>query len=138
MQVREGMSKVVLTVGPGHTLRQAAKLMKQRGVGAAVVMDPESEGPGIITERDLLTSIGDGQDPDEERVSDHLTSDTVFAAPNWSLEQAAVAMIRGGFRHLVVIEGGETIGVISVRDIVRCWTDDGAICEVPARVAPAA
>jgi CBS domain-containing protein len=138
MQVREGMSKVVLTVGPGHTLRQAAALMKQRGVGAAVVMDPESEGPGIITERDLLTSIGDGQDPDEERVSDHLTSDTVFAAPNWSLEQAAVAMIRGGFRHLVVIEGGETIGVISVRDIVRCWTDDGAICEVPARVAPAA
>jgi signal-transduction protein with cAMP-binding, CBS, and nucleotidyltransferase domain len=62
----------------------------------------------------------------------------VFAAPDWSLEQAAVAMIRGGFRHLVVIEGGETIGVISVRDIVRCWTDDGAICEVPARVAPAA
>ena len=138
MQVREGMSKVVLTVGPGHTLRQAAALMKQRGVGAAVVMDPESEGPGIITERDLLTSIGDGQDPDEERVSDHLTSDTVFAAPDWSLEQAAVAMIRGGFRHLVVIEGGETIGVISVRDIVRCWTEDGAICEVPARVAPAA
>jgi CBS domain-containing protein len=138
MQVREGMSKVVLTVGPGHTLRQAATLMKQRGVGAAVVMDPESEGPGIITERDLLTSIGDGQDPDEERVSDHLTSDTVFAAPDWSLEQAAVAMIRGGFRHLVVIEGGETIGVISVRDIVRCWTEDGAICEVPARVAPAA
>jgi CBS domain-containing protein len=138
MQVREGMSKVVLTVGPGHTLRQAAALMKQRGVGAAVVMDPESEGPGIVTERDLLTSIGDGQDPDVERVSDHLTSDTVFAAPDWSLEQAAVAMIRGGFRHLVVIEGGETVGVISVRDIVRCWTDDGAICEVPARVAPAA
>jgi CBS domain-containing protein len=138
MQVREGMSKVVLTVGPGHTLRQAAALMKQRGVGAAVVMDPESEGPGIITERDLLTSIGDGQDPDEERVSDHLTSDTVFAAPDWSLEQAAVAMIRGGFRHLVVIDGGETVGVISVRDIVRCWTEDGAICEVPARVAPAA
>src|ERR671935_233407 len=57
MQVRDGMSEVVLTVGPGHTLRQAASLMAGRGVGAAVVMDPEAPGPGIITERDLLDAI---------------------------------------------------------------------------------
>jgi CBS domain-containing protein len=68
-------------------------------------------------------------------VSDHLTSNLVFASPEWSLEQAAAAMVRGGFRHLVVVEGGETVGVLSVRDIVRCWTDDGAICEVPASAA---
>jgi CBS domain-containing protein len=136
--VRDGMSEVVLTVGPGHTLRQAAQLMARRKVGAAIVIDPESEGPGIITERDVLTSIADGQDPDTELVADHLTSTLVFAAPDWSLEQAAVAMVRGGFRHLVVIENGETAGVISVRDIVRVWTDDGAICEVPASAAPAA
>ena len=40
-------------------------------------------------------------------------------------------MVRGGFRHLIVIEGGETAGILSVRDIVRCWTDDGASCELP-------
>ena len=40
-------------------------------------------------------------------------------------------MVRGGFRHLIVIDGGEAAGVLSVRDIVRCWTDDGASCEVP-------
>jgi signal-transduction protein with cAMP-binding, CBS, and nucleotidyltransferase domain len=40
-------------------------------------------------------------------------------------------MVRGGFRHLVVTEGAEIAGILSVRDIVRCWTDDGAICEVP-------
>ena len=100
MQVREGMSTVVLTVGPGHTLRQAAAQMAERGVGAAVVLDPEGMGPGIITERDVLISIGRGEDPDTERVADHLTADLVFAAPDWSLEQAAVAMVRGGFRHL--------------------------------------
>jgi CBS domain-containing protein len=135
MQVRDGMSDVVLTVGPGHTLRQAARLMAKRKVGAAVVLDPESEGPGILTERDILQSIAEGQDPEQEVVGDHLTSDLVFAAPGWSLEQAAAAMVRGGFRHLVVVEGGETVGVLSVRDIVRCWTDDGAICEVPASAA---
>jgi CBS domain-containing protein len=130
MQVREGMSSVVLTVGPDHTLREAARQMAKRGVGAAVVIDPEEPGPGIITERDLLASIGKGQDPDTERVHDHLGEHTVFAAPNWSLERAAEEMVRGGFRHLIVVDGGDIAGVLSMRDIVRCWTDVGATCDV--------
>jgi signal-transduction protein with cAMP-binding, CBS, and nucleotidyltransferase domain len=132
MRVRDGMSNVVLTVGPQHTLREAARLMAERRVGAAVVMDPDSPGPGIITERDVLICIGSGQNPDEERVAEHLTSDIVFAAPDWSLEEAAVAMVRGGFRHLVVTDGADVAGLLSMRDVVRCWTDDGASCEVPA------
>ena len=134
MHVRDGMSQVVLTVGPQHTLREAARLMADRRVGAAVVLDPESSGPGILTERDLLDSVGHGQDPDAERVADHLTSDIVFASPDWSLEEAAVAMVRGGFRHLVVTDGADVVGLLSMRDVVRCWTDDGAICPVPASV----
>ena len=135
MQVREGMSPMVLTVGPGHTLRDAARLMAQRGVGAAVVIDPDGLGPGILTERDILLSVAAGQDPDAELVAAHLTKDVVFAEPGWSLEEAAAAMVRGGFRHLIVVERGETVGILSVRDIVRCWTDDGAICPVPASAA---
>jgi CBS domain-containing protein len=137
MQVRDGMSKVVLTIGPGHTLHQAAALMSKRNVGAAVVMDPDGEGPGILTERDILHSVASGQDPDKELVCDHLTAELVFAAPDWSLEEAAAAMVKGGFRHLVVVEAGEPSGIISVRDVVRCWTDDGAICEVPPSPAVA-
>jgi CBS domain-containing protein len=131
MQVSEGMSTVVLTIGPGHTLREAARQMAQRSVGAAVVLDPDQPGPGIVTERDLLDSIGAGQDPDRERVADHLSAHLTFAAPDWSLERAADAMVRGGFRHLVVVDGGDTVGVLSMRDIVRCWTGDGASCDVP-------
>jgi len=132
MQVKDGMSQVVLTVGPGHTLREAAAAMADRKVGAAVVLDPEAQGPGVITERDILCSVAAGEEPDEERVSEHLTSQLTFAAPDWSLEQAAVAMVRGGFRHLVVVEGSELAGMLSMRDIVRCWTADGATSEVPA------
>ena len=131
MRVRDGMSTTVLSVGPDHTLREAARLMSERRVGAAVVSDPDSAGLGILTERDILDAIGAGQDPAAERVRDHLTADIVFAAPDWSLEEAAVAMVRGRFRHLVVTDGGEIAGILSVRDIVRCWTDDGAICDVP-------
>lgn len=137
MQVRDGMSDMVLSVGPGHTLRDAARLMAQRRVGAAVVMDPESAGPGILTERDILNSVGAGEDPDQERVAEHLTRDLVFASPEWSLEEAASAMVRGGFRHLVVIDHGEITGILAMRDIVRCWTDDGAICPVPEQTGAA-
>ncbi len=121
MQVRDAMSEVVLTVGPGHTLRAAARLMADRAVGAAVVLDPEMPGAGILTERDVLRSVAAGEDPDGERVADHLTQEVVFAAPDWSLEEAADAMVRGGFRHLVVCAGGEITGIVSVRDIVRQW-----------------
>ena len=122
MQVREGMSTVVLVIGPAHTLREAARQMSARRVGAAVVVDPESDGIGIVTERDVLEAVGAGQSPDTEKVSEHVTSDLVFAAPEWTLEQAAEAMMRGGFRHLVVLEAGEVAGILSVRDIVRCWS----------------
>ncbi|HEY7892285.1 MAG TPA: CBS domain-containing protein [Solirubrobacteraceae bacterium] len=135
MQVHEGMNPMILTVGPGHTLRDAARLMATRNVGAAVVIDPDAHGPGILTERDVLHAIAEGQDPDSERVADHLTREVVFAAPDWSLEEAAAAMVRGGFRHLIVLEAGEIVGILSVRDVVRCWTDDGAICPVPASAA---
>jgi CBS domain-containing protein len=121
MQVRDGMSSVVLTVGPSHTLREASRLMANRGVGAAVVVDPESPGPGIVTERDVLRSIAAGEDPSTELVRDHLTDDLICAAPDWSLEQAAETMCEHGFRHLLVVNGSELCGVLSMRDIVRCW-----------------
>jgi CBS domain-containing protein len=130
MQVSDGMSSVVLTIGPSHSLRDAARAMAERRVGAAVVMDPDQPGPGIITERDLLESIAGGQSPDDERVADHLSANLTFAATDWSLERAAEAMVRGGFRHLVVMDGGEIVGILSMRDIVRCWTSDGATCDV--------
>src|SRR3954447_22229541 len=126
MHVRDGMSSVVLTVGPGHTLRHVAKLMVERRVGAAVVLDPEAQGPAIITERDILEAVGTGQDIAGETVAEHLTADLVFARQDWSLEEAATQMVRRGFRHLVVVDGAEIVGVLSMRDIVRCWTADGA------------
>jgi CBS domain-containing protein len=121
MQVKDGMSNVVLTIGPGHTLREAARLMAERNVGAAIVVDPDTPGPGIITERDVLRSVAAGHDCEQELVSDHLTDDAIVASPEWSLQQAADSMIEGGFRHLLVVDGSELQGVLSMRDIVRCW-----------------
>jgi CBS domain-containing protein len=121
MQVRDAMSKAVLTVGPGHTLRQTAQLMSSRRTGSAVVVDPDGAGIGIITERDILDALAAGLDPDVENAAAHITWDVVYAGPSWTLDEAAAAMIRGSFRHLVVVEDDEVLGVISVRDVVRVW-----------------
>jgi CBS domain-containing protein len=126
MQVREAMSTVILNVGPEHTIRQTAQLMSARRVGSAVVHDPEGAGVGIITERDILYAIGKGLDPDVEKAATHITWDVVYAGPEWTLDEAAAAMVRGGFRHLVVMEGDEVLGIISVRDILRAWTSSPA------------
>jgi len=121
MNVRDGMTTVVLSVGPTHTLREAARLMSGQRVGAAVVVDASQPAIGILTERDILDSVGAGQNPDAEIVTDHRTADVVFATPDWTLEKAAAAMSAGNFRHLVVIDGHDVAGLLSMRDIVRCW-----------------
>lgn len=123
MEIQEAMNTEVLTVTPERTLSEAAHSMAERNCGSAVVVDPEAPGPGIVTERDLLRSVAAGQDPGREKVADHVTGEGTFAAPDWSLERAAEAMLKGSFRHLVVMDGSEPVGVISMRDIVRCWRD---------------
>ena len=134
MKVEEGMSLRVLTIGPAHSLRDAARMMAERQVGAAVVVDPDYAGVGILTERDILMSVAADESPDAQTAGEHCTQDVVFAARGWTLEEAAATMVRGGFRHLVVVEGHEVVGLLSMRDIVRCW----AAVRVPAQAgAPA-
>ena len=138
MTVRQGMNAIVVTVGPDHTLREAARRMTQRNVGAAVVMDNEQSGPGIITERDLLRSAGHDEDIDTERVGDHLASHLIYAYADWPLETAAEKMTVGGFRHVIVIDAaGGPIGILSMRDIVRCWTSAGLSGGMPPETATA-
>jgi CBS domain-containing protein len=122
MLVRDAMSTDVLTIGPQHTLREAAVMMAARRVGAVVVSDPDQDGPGILTERDILNSLGAREDPDRERADDHKTGDLVYAAPDWDLGRAAAAMVNGGFRHLVVLDRDEVVGMLAMRDIVRVWS----------------
>ncbi len=124
MQIRNAMSADIITVGLEDTLREVARRMSERGAGSAAV-DPGTSGSrlGIVTEQDVLHSVAAGQSPDNERVADHFTPDAVTVPLDSSLQQAAEEMASGGFRHLLVVDGNETVGIVSIRDIVERWTD---------------
>lgn len=126
MRVSVGMSDVVLRVGPGHTLREAAVKMTDQGIGAAIVEDEEWPVPRIVTERDVLKALGRGLDPDTELVRDHMSESVITASPEWSMERAAMEMSRRNIRHLAIYRDGELVGVLSMRDIMKAWTSDGA------------
>ena len=123
MQVEAVMNQDMLTVESEATLREAARRMSERNAGAALVMGPpDGTGPWILTERDVLNSVAAGQDPDGQRVSDNVTTDVVTVSVDSSLEQAMKKMTEGDFRHLLVVQGDNTVGIVSMRDIVRGLT----------------
>lgn len=121
MIVADAMTTDVVTIGPSHSLREASKVMADRRIGSVIVHDPEADGPGILTERDIVGAVAEGSDLDAAMATNHLTTDSAYGSPGWSLTEATEAMKRGGFRHLVVVEGSSVVGIISMRDIVRAW-----------------
>ncbi len=132
--VRDAMNPVGVTVGSGHTMREAARRMTDAGTGAAVVIDPELPAPGIVTERDVLRCVGGGGDPDSELVAAYLTANVVYAAPEWPVERAAERMVSGGFRHVIVLDGSAIAGILSMRDIVSRWVaEDALVAHAAAR-----
>jgi signal-transduction protein with cAMP-binding, CBS, and nucleotidyltransferase domain len=119
MRVKDAMSPISAIVGPEHTLRQAAQRMVQHKTGAAVVLDHDLPGPGVVTERDLLRAVAAGEDPATALVEDRMTGQVVTAAPDWAIADAATLMVKHGVRHVLVFEGSELAGILSMRDVVR-------------------
>jgi signal-transduction protein with cAMP-binding, CBS, and nucleotidyltransferase domain len=119
MRVKDAMSPISAIVGPEHTLQQAAVRMVQHKTGAAVVIDHTLPGPAVVTERDLLRAVAAGEDPATAVVEDRMTGEVVTAAPDWPIADAATLMVKHGVRHVLVFEGSELAGILSMRDVVR-------------------
>jgi CBS domain-containing protein len=115
--LRDVAIRHLVTVSPETTLRRAAKVMTDRGVGAAVVVQNEKVA-GIVTERDVLHAIAGNEDMDATTVEHAMTADVVSGAPGWDILRAANTMAEGGFRHLLVMEMDDPIGIVSLRDLM--------------------
>jgi CBS domain-containing protein len=115
--LRDVAIRHLLTVDPGASLRRAAKVMTDRGVGCAVVVEKEKVA-GIVTERDILRAVADDRTMDDAKVEDVMTRDVVSGAPGWEIVRAVKTMTEGGFRHLLVMEMDDPIGIVSLRDLM--------------------
>ena len=119
---RNHMSTELLTVEPDLPLTEVAKRMVAKDVGAVLVFE-EGALCGILTERDVLRAVADGID-EGTLVRDRMTPHPETLDADDTTEHAAVLMIHGGFRHLPVIEQGEVVGVLSIRDLMRVVLED--------------
>jgi CBS domain-containing protein len=114
----ELMTDAVVSVAPEDTLGEAAERMVEDGVGSAVVLD-SGRLIGILTERDLLRAVAGRVHTSEARVRSWMTADPLTATEAMSADEAMRTMLEQGFRHLPVVEGGRTIGVVSLRELMR-------------------
>jgi CBS domain-containing protein len=115
--IRDLMTSEVLTVAPEDTVGEAAEKMVARGVGSVLVSD-YGRLIGILTERDLLRAVADRIHSSEARVREWMTREPITVTPNTPAEDAARTMLEHGFRHLPVVDGEQTIGIVSLRDVL--------------------
>jgi citrate synthase len=116
--VAEVMTKDVLTASSGEPLSKASARMIERGVGSIIVVDPETP-VAILTERDLVRAGAAGADLSTAKVSDWMTPNANTVAPTDAVLAALDILSAHGYRHLPVVDGGELVGVVSIRDMLK-------------------
>jgi CBS domain-containing protein len=121
VNVADRMSGDLLTTELGTSLREAAQRMVERRVGSIVVVEG-GRLIGILTERDVLRVFARGEF--EARVDDVMTRHPETVEPDETLAQARLVMLHGGFRHLPVVEGGNLVGMLSMRDLFTAGDDE--------------
>jgi CBS domain-containing protein len=119
--IRDIMSTQLVTVVPSTTVAEAATSMAERRVGSALVM--EGGLVGIFTERDIVRALSQDFDAPGHPVSDWMTRDPTTIDPDAPVDEALVRMLGAGFRHFPVVEGGEVVGIVSIRDLTRATTE---------------
>jgi CBS domain-containing protein len=114
--VREVMKTTLYSVDPSTTVGEAISLMAQNRIGSALIMEG-GKLIGIFTERDTVRAISQSYDAPTHEISSWMTRDPKTVSPDADAEDALRTMLDSGFRHLPVVERGEVIGMVSMRDL---------------------
>ena len=114
--MREVMKTTLYSVDPSTTVGEAISLMARNRIGSALIME-DGRLIGIFTERDTVRAISQSHDAPTHEISSWMTRDPKTIDPNVDVDAAMKTMLDSGFRHLPVVEGGEVIGMVSMRDL---------------------
>jgi CBS domain-containing protein len=118
--IRDVMSTELVTVSPRATVAEAAAIMSAKHVGSAIVLDEDDDVlVGIFTERDILHALGSDFDAAAHTVAEWMSKEPATIDAGATVADALDRMLEEGFRHLPVLEGGELVGMVSLRDLSR-------------------
>lgn len=110
----------VICVAPFASVPEIAEIIASRRIGAVVVIDPDRNLIGIVSERDVVRAVAEhGADAMKRTAEDLMTRKVVTVSPESSVERAMEMMDAGYFRHLPVVQGGQLVGIVSIRDLVK-------------------
>lgn len=116
--------QILHKVTPRDTVRQAARLMREKKIAAVLVMEGERL-VGIVTERDMTVRVvAAGLDPDATPISEMMTADPDTLAPSDTASDALRMMKSRNYRHLPVVDGGTVVGMVSVRDLYAVYNGE--------------
>ncbi|MEZ5686141.1 MAG: CBS domain-containing protein [Paracoccaceae bacterium] len=118
--LKEKGENAVITVAPGSALSEVAEKLSVHRIGAVLVSTDGKTVAGIVSERDVVRVLGrQGAACLAEKVENVMTANPEACTLNEGVESVMNRMSRGGFRHMPVVEGGELVGVISIRDVIK-------------------
>ncbi len=117
MEIRNLVGGTAAVCGPDLTLREASQVMMEGGIGSLGVVD-HGALIGILSERDVLRAVADDADLDSETVGEWMTPEPDCVAPDLDVSDAAEWLVATGYRHLPVVEDGELIGIVSIKDVL--------------------
>jgi CBS domain-containing protein len=119
MLVGEIMHSDVKTASASDSFADVAKVMRSNGISSVVVLDGKKL-QGIVTERDIVNLVAEGGDPSTTTVEGGMTRlDLITVDPKTELSEAADLMVSNNIRHLPIVDGGNVVGIVSIRDMTR-------------------
>ncbi len=109
----------VITVMPGSSVADAARLLAERRIGAVIVSDDGARPVGILSERDIVRDVGRrGAACLTDKVETLMTRNVLSCGPDDSADSVLERMTAGRFRHMPVLKDGKMVGIISIGDVV--------------------
>ncbi|MCP9483132.1 CBS domain-containing protein [Shimia sp. CNT1-13L.2] len=110
----------VVTVKPGTSVSDAAKILAEKRIGTVVVSESGKTADGILSERDIVRELAArGAGCMSDKVDDYMTTELVTCAMGDDATSVLEKMTEGRFRHMPVLEGTEMVGLITLGDAVK-------------------
>jgi CBS domain-containing protein len=123
-RVQSLVARPAVYVHLSDTLRRLAETLNEESIGAALVRNRNGHAAGLVSERDIVRALADGAHPDRTTVEEVMVDDLVTTSPGEEIGTAVHRMLDAEVRHLPVVDGDVTYGMISVRDALRALVDE--------------